>query len=31
MSPFERHDLKMIIMIVCAAALCGLLAYVLMR
>jgi len=31
MSPFENRDLKVIIMIVVAAALCGLLAYVLMR
>jgi len=31
MSPFENRDLKMMILIVGAAALCGLLAYVLMR
>ena len=31
MSPFENRDLKVIFMIVAAAALCGLLAYVLMR
>jgi hypothetical protein len=31
MSPFENRDLKIIVLIVSAAALCGLLAYVLMR
>ena len=31
MSPFENHDLKIIFLITGAAALCGLLAYVLMR
>jgi len=31
MSPFENRDLNIIMLIVGAAALCGLLAYVLMR
>ena len=31
MTPFERHDLRIIFLIIGAAALCGLLAYVLLR